>query len=91
MSARRRYLNHVNGELYRLVRQLTLPGRNLILFSVGFTYEILADTNLQAAFLHEFGVGARGINYSSSPSAGTLIGSYNTSASVISVGLNLRF
>jgi long-chain fatty acid transport protein len=72
-------------------RSPRLPGRNLILFSVGFTYEILADTNLQAAFLHEFGVGARGINYSSSPSAGTLIGSYNTSASVISVGLNLRF
>jgi long-subunit fatty acid transport protein len=68
-----------------------LPGRDLILFGVGFTYEILPNTSLQAAFLHEFGVGARGINYSSSPSAGTLIGSYSTSASVISLGLNLRF
>ena len=47
--------------------------------------------SLQAAFLHEFGVGASGINYSSSPSAGTLIGSYSTSASLIGVGLNLRF
>jgi long-chain fatty acid transport protein len=72
-------------------RSPRLPSRNLILFSVGFTYEILADTSLQAAFLHEFGIGARGINYSSSPSAGTLIGSYTTSANVISVGLNLRF
>jgi long-chain fatty acid transport protein len=72
-------------------RSPRLPGRDLILFGVGFTYEILPNTSLQAAFLHEFGVGARGINYSSSPSAGTLIGSYSTSASVISLGLNLRF
>jgi long-chain fatty acid transport protein len=72
-------------------RSPRLPGRDLILFGVGFTYEILPNTSLQAAFLHEFGVGARGINYSTSPSAGTLIGSYSTSASVISVGLNLRF
>lgn len=72
-------------------RSPRLPGRNLILLGVGFTYEILRDTSLQAAFLHEFGVGARGISYSSSPSAGTLIGSYSTSASLISVGVNLRF
>jgi long-chain fatty acid transport protein len=68
-----------------------LPGRDLIQLGVGFTYEILPNASLQAAFLHEFGVGARSIDYSSSPSAGTLIGSYSTSASVISVGLNLRF
>jgi long-chain fatty acid transport protein len=72
-------------------RSPQLPGRDLILFGVGFTYEILPNASLQAAFLHEFGVGASGINYSSSPSAGTLTGSYSTSASVISVGLNLRF
>ncbi len=72
-------------------RSPRLPSRDLILFGVGFTYEILSDTSLQAAFAHEFGIGARGINYSSSPSAGTLIGSYSTSANVISVGLNLRF
>jgi len=51
----------------------------------------MPDASLQASFLHEFGIGARGINYSTSPSAGTLIGSYSTSASVISLGLNLRF
>ena len=72
-------------------RSPRLPGRDLILLGVGFTYQIMPDASLQAAFLHEFGVGARGINYSSSPSAGTLIGSYSTSASAISVGLNLRF
>ena len=72
-------------------RSPRLPGRDLILFSVGFTYDILPNASLQAAFLHEFGVGANGIDYSSSPSAGTLIGSYSTSASVISLGLNLRF
>ena len=72
-------------------RSPRLPGRDLILFGVGFTYEIMPDASLQASFLHEFGVGARGINYSTSPSAGTLIGSYSTSASVISLGLNLRF
>ena len=72
-------------------RSPRLPGRDLILLGVGFTYQIMPDASLQAAFLHEFGVGARGINYSSSPSAGTLIGSYSTSANVIGVGLNLRF
>ena len=72
-------------------RSPRLPGRDLILLGVGFTYEILPNASLQGAFLHEFGVGANGINYSLSPSAGTLIGSYSTSASVISVGFNLRF
>jgi len=72
-------------------RSPRLPGRDLILLGVGFTYQIMPDASLQAAFLHEFGVGARGINYSSSPSAGTLIGSFSTSANVIGVGLNLRF
>jgi long-chain fatty acid transport protein len=72
-------------------RSPRLPGRDLVLLGVGFTYQIMPDASLQAAFLHEFGVGARGINYSSSPSAGTMIGSYSTSASVISVGLNFRF
>ena len=72
-------------------RSPRLPGRDLILLGVGFTYQIMPDASLQAAFLHEFGVGARGINYSSSPSAGKLIGSYSTSANVIGVGLNLRF
>jgi long-chain fatty acid transport protein len=72
-------------------RSPRLPGRDLILLGVGFTYEIMPNASLQAAFLHEFGIGANGINYSSSPSAGTLIGSYSTSASLISLGLNLRF
>ena len=72
-------------------RSPRLPGRDLILIGVGFTYEIMPNASLQAAFLHEFGVGPNGINYSSSPSAGTLIGSYSTSASLISLGLNLRF
>jgi long-chain fatty acid transport protein len=72
-------------------RSPRLPSRDLILLGVGFTYEIRPDASLQAAFLHEFGIGARGIDYSSRPSAGTLIGSYSTSASLISLGLNLRF
>jgi long-chain fatty acid transport protein len=72
-------------------RSPRLPGRDLILLGVGFTYQIMPGASLQAAFLHESGVGARGINYSSSPSAGTLIGSFSTSANVIGVGLNLRF
>jgi len=72
-------------------RSPRLPGRDLILLGVGFTYEIMPNASLQTAFLHEFGVGPNAINYSLSPTAGTLIGSYSTSASVISVGLNLRF
>jgi long-chain fatty acid transport protein len=72
-------------------RSPRLPGRDLILLGVGFTYEIMPNASLQAAFLHEFGVGPNAINYSLSPSAGTLIGSYSTSASVISLGVNWRF
>jgi long-chain fatty acid transport protein len=72
-------------------RSPRLPGRDLIVLGLGFTYEILPDASLQAAFLHEFGVGANGISYSSSPSAGVLIGSYNTSVNLVAIGLNLRF
>jgi long-chain fatty acid transport protein len=72
-------------------RSPRLPGRDLIVLGLGFTYEILPDASLQAAFLHEFGVGANRISYSSSPSAGVLIGSYDTSVSLVAVGLNLRF
>jgi long-chain fatty acid transport protein len=68
-----------------------LPARSNIILGLGFTYEILPNASLQAAFLHEFGVGQNGISYSASPSAGVLIGSYDTSVTVISLGLNWRF
>jgi long-chain fatty acid transport protein len=68
-----------------------LPARSNIILGLGFTYEILPNASLQAAFLHEFGVGQNGISYSASPSAGVLIGSYDPSVTVISLGLNWRF
>lgn len=68
-----------------------LPARSNIILGLGFTYEILPNASLQAAFLHEFGVGQNGISYSASPSAGVLIGSYDTSVTVISLGVNWRF
>jgi long-chain fatty acid transport protein len=68
-----------------------LPARSNIILGLGFTYEILPNASLQAAFLHEFGVGQNGISYSASPSAGILMGSYDTSATVLSLGLNWRF
>jgi long-chain fatty acid transport protein len=68
-----------------------LPARSNIILGLGFTYEILPNASLQAAFLHEFGVGQNAISYSASPSAGVLIGSYDTSVTVISLGLNWRF
>jgi long-chain fatty acid transport protein len=72
-------------------RSPRLPARSNIILGLGFTYEILPNASLQAAFLHEFGVGPNGISYSGSPSAGVLIGSYDTSVTVISLGLNWRF
>jgi long-chain fatty acid transport protein len=68
-----------------------LPARSNIILGLGFTYEILPNASLQAAFLHEFGVGQNAISYSASPSAGVLIGSYDTSVTVISLGVNWRF
>jgi long-chain fatty acid transport protein len=72
-------------------RSPRLAARSNIILGLGFTYEILPDTSLQAAFLHDFGVGPNRISYSGSASAGALIGSYNTSATLIGVGLNKRF
>jgi long-chain fatty acid transport protein len=72
-------------------RSPRLPGRSNVILGLGFTYDILPNTSLQASFLHEFGVGQNAISYSNSPSAGVLIGSYNTSATVVGLGLNLRF
>jgi long-chain fatty acid transport protein len=72
-------------------RSPRLPARSNIILGLGFTYEILPSASLQASFLHEFGVGPNGISYSASPSAGVLIGSYDTSVTVISVGFNWRF
>ena len=68
-----------------------LPARSNIILGLGFTYAILPNASLQAAFLHEFGVGQNRINYSASPSAGILMGSYDTGATVLSLGLNWRF
>lgn len=72
-------------------RSPRLAGRNTVILGLGFTYEIFPNTSVQAAFLQDFGVGPNRINYSASATAGVLTGSYRTSASVISVGVNWRF
>lgn len=72
-------------------RSPQLPSRNVVIFGVGLTYEILPDASLQVAFLHDFGIGPNSISYSADPTAGVLIGSYSTNASFVSLGVNWRF
>jgi long-chain fatty acid transport protein len=68
-----------------------LPGSDGVLLSVGASYAATPSLKLQAAYLHIFGVGSNGIAFSSSPSAGTLTGSYSNHADVISAGMVWSF
>lgn len=68
-----------------------LPGGDGVLLSVGASYAATSSLTLQAAYLHEFGVGSSGIGFSSSPSAGTLTGNYSNHTDVFSAGLVWSF
>ncbi len=72
-------------------RSPRLPTRSDIPLGIGMTYAVLPNASLQFAYLHEFGVGNSGVNFSATPSAGTLIGSYSTHADVVSIGATLKF
>ncbi len=58
---------------------------------VGLSYALLPNASVQLAYLHEFGVGNNGVNFSNGPTAGRLVGSYATHADVVSVGAKLTF
>lgn len=68
-----------------------LPNQSAILLAAGASYELTAMTRIKAAFLHEFGVGSSGISYSAAPSAGTLVGHFQTGVSVVSTGISVGF
>lgn len=68
-----------------------LPNPAEVIIGFGVTYELTPNLNLQAAYLQEIGFGASQISFSSGPTAGTLVGSYRTQVSVVSLGMAWRF
>ncbi|MGH7042323.1 MAG: OmpP1/FadL family transporter [Acetobacteraceae bacterium] len=64
-----------------------LPDFNTVLVGVGLTYDVSRNLRVQAAYLHEFGIGDGANSFSTSPSAGVLTGSYSLSVDVFSLGL----
>ena len=68
-----------------------LPNPAQLLIGFGVTYELTSSVKLQAAYLQEIGFGPSQISFSSGPTAGTLIGSYTTRVSVVSLGMAWRF
>lgn len=72
-------------------RSPRIPTRASVPLGVGLTYAVLPNASLQLAYLHEFGVGNSGVNFSSTPTAGRLVGSYADHADVVSVGAKVTF
>ncbi|HJS84142.1 MAG TPA: outer membrane protein transport protein [Acetobacteraceae bacterium] len=72
-------------------RSPRIPARAGVPLGVGLTYAVLPNTSLQLAYLHEFYVRESGVDFSSTPSAGRIIGSYASHADVVSVGAKMMF
>jgi len=72
-------------------RSPRIPTRATVPLGVGLTYAVLPSASLQLAYLHEFGVGNSGVDFSSIPAAGRLIGAYASHADVVSVGAKVVF
>ena len=68
-----------------------LPNPAEVMIGFGVTYALTPNLNLQAAYLQEISFGSSQISFSSGPTAGTLVGSYNTQVSVVSLGMAWRF
>ncbi|MDE2516902.1 MAG: outer membrane protein transport protein [Rhodospirillales bacterium] len=68
-----------------------LPTMNEALLGFGAQYAVSPAVTLKASFLHEFGFGPGGVNYSATPSAGILNGIYSTGVSVVGVGVGVKF
>ncbi|MGE4047455.1 MAG: OmpP1/FadL family transporter [Acetobacteraceae bacterium] len=71
-------------------RTARVPDANRFLIGLGGTYRLWPGVDLQAAVLQVFGEQAR-INHAASTSSGVLRGSYDAWATVVSLGLALRF
>jgi long-chain fatty acid transport protein len=72
-------------------RSPRLPDSGRLPVAIGFTYQLTPSLSLQGAYLHEFQIGSTSSNFSASPSAGVLVGSYATSVNVFSLGSKVRF
>ena len=70
-----------------------LPDEDRIGASAGFSYTLTPATAVRMSYLHEFpGGGSTATDYSNHfPSAGTLIGTFDNDADVVSAGVTMRF
>ncbi len=72
-------------------RSPRIPTRADVPLGIGLTYAVLPNASLQLAYLHEWGVGDSGVNFSNAPTAGRLVGAYATHADVVSIGAKVTF
>lgn len=68
-----------------------LPGLDTVIAGAGLTFAVTPRLRLQAAYLHEFGLGAGSNSFSAAPSAGVLTGSYSMGVDAASLGMAWRF
>ena len=66
------------------------PDRLRVLFGGGVTYSLLTNVNVQFALLEVLS-GTTKIDNSASPTAGVIRGTYDTRATIISLGMTARF
>lgn len=71
-------------------RTTRLPDYDRWELGAGVTYAVLSNVNLQAGYGHEF-AGNVSIRSAASPTSGVLVGTYNDSADVVSLGATLKF
>jgi long-chain fatty acid transport protein len=73
-------------------RGARLPDVDRLGVAGGFTYQITPKIAFRASYLHEFGIGGNNVDYSDNfTGAGTLIGSYQGNADVVSAGVRVKF
>lgn len=71
-------------------RTTRLPDYDRWELGVGVTYAVASNINLQAGYLHEF-AGNVSIRSAASATSGVIVGKYNDSADVVSLGATLKF
>ncbi|MDE2582943.1 MAG: outer membrane protein transport protein [Rhodospirillales bacterium] len=79
------------GPVTDAARTPQLPDLDTVLAGVGLSFDATRRLRLQAAYLHEFGIGGRANSYSATASAGVLTGSYSLNVDVVSLGLAWQF
>jgi len=67
-----------------------IPDSDRYGFGIGYTYAVFKNIGLQAAYSHTFFASGT-INQTTSPTSGTLRGSYNVSLNSVSLGARVRF